>query len=131
SQVFALLLELKSLWIARQGWTASSVFKDPTRAFHQLLLRQHASLQSSDRSIDPGILFLGATVKQEKDQTSNDKHGNTRQAANPKCPPFFVDSCHHPLGSVSIFLGTAQPLAKLVRDGFIPQLRTDPRPQFL
>jgi len=29
-----------------------------TRTFHQLLLRHHASLQSGDRRIDPGILLL-------------------------------------------------------------------------
>jgi len=56
------------------------------------LLRQHAGLQSGDRCIDAGILIMGATVEEEKDQTSNDKHRHTRQAATPKCPPFRVRS---------------------------------------
>src|SRR5207244_11137223 len=105
--------------------------KGSTRALHQLLFRQNASLQSTDRSIDPGILFLGATVEEGKDQGGSDKHGNSRQAANPKRPPFFVDCCHHLLVSVSIFLGKAQPLSNLVRDVFAPYLRTHPRQQFV
>src|SRR5207302_8596185 len=101
------------------------------RALHQLLLRQCAILQSSDGSIDTGILLLGTTVEKERDQTSNDKDGNSRQAAKSKCPPFFVDRCHHLLGSVSIFLGKTQPLSKFVRDRLIPKLRAKPRQQFM
>jgi hypothetical protein len=96
-----------------------------------MLLRQHAGLQSGDRRIDAGVLLLGATVEEEKDQTSNNKHGNTRQAANPKRPPFFVDRCHHLLRSISTFFGNAQPLSKPVRDVFVSQLRTHPRQQFV
>jgi hypothetical protein len=43
------------------------------RAFHQLLLRQYAGLQSSDRCIDPDILFLGAKVEEEKAQDLADQ----------------------------------------------------------
>ena len=46
--------------------------------------------------------------------------GDRDQAANPKRPPFFVDRCYYLLSSVSIFLGKAQPLSKLVGDGFVP-----------
>lgn len=101
-------------------YRAFPVFKGPTGAFHQLLLCQYASLQSGDRSIDSGILFLSATIEEEKDHTSNDKHGNSRQAANPKRPPFFIDGCHDLPGGISILLGKAQPFPKLVRDVFAP-----------
>jgi hypothetical protein len=95
-------------------------FKGPTRTFHQLLLCENARPQSSDCRIDPGFQFLGARIEEEKDQESNDKDGNGCQSANPKRPPVFVDWCHDLLGSVPIFLGKAQPLSKLVRDGFTP-----------
>src|SRR5271156_938059 len=78
SQFFALLLKLELLRICRQGWSVFPVVGRPTRSFHQLLLRQHATLQSGDRSINPGILLLGATVEEEKDHGGNDKHGNGR-----------------------------------------------------
>jgi hypothetical protein len=77
-------------WIVREGWTEILVFARLTRALHQLLLRHHACLQPGDRGITPGILFPGAQVGEEKDQTANDKHGDSDQAANQKRSPLFV-----------------------------------------
>src|SRR5271169_1447632 len=131
SQVFALLLKLKFLWIARQGGTAFAIFKRPARAFHQPLFCQHAGLQSSDCSIDAGILLLAAKVEKEKDHGGNDNNGNSHQSANPQRPASLVDRCHHLPGSVSIFLGKAELFSKLVRSRFIAQLRTNPRQQFM
>src|SRR5580692_9225212 len=51
SQVLALLLKLQLLRIARQDWVAFPGFDGPARTFHQLLLRQQATLQSSDRGV--------------------------------------------------------------------------------
>jgi hypothetical protein len=84
SQVFALFLKLMFLGIARLGWVECLVFQGPTRAFHQPLFRQDARLQSTDHRINAGILFLGASVEEERDQGSSDKHGNGRQAAKAK-----------------------------------------------
>ena len=42
------------------------VLKGTTRPLHQLLLGQHARLQSSDGCINPGILLLGPTVGEQK-----------------------------------------------------------------
>src|SRR5882757_8341833 len=91
SQVLTLLLKFKLLRIARQGWTGLPGFDRPARAFHQLLLCQHACLQSSDRRIDPRVLLLSATQEEEKDCGSNDKNRNSRQAADPERAPSFVD----------------------------------------
>src|SRR5208282_3679499 len=70
SQLGALLLELKFLRIvrirARIRWSAV-IFQCPPRALHQLLLRQHAGLQSSNGRVDPRILLLGTTVEEDKD----------------------------------------------------------------
>src|ERR1700729_2819314 len=95
SQVFALLLKLQLLRIARLGWTVLPVFKGAMRAFPQLLLRQNARLQSSDCRIDAGILFLCAPVEEQKDQGSNNQDGNSCQSTHPKRSPFFVDCGHH------------------------------------
>jgi hypothetical protein len=90
------------------------------------LFCQDARLQSSNRRIDAGILFLSTTVEEQKDQGNNDQHCDNRQTAKPKRPALFVDCLHHLLGCVSIFLGKAQPLAKLLHNRLIPQLHTHP-----
>src|SRR3984885_1575980 len=63
SQVFALFLKLQLLRIARLEWIAFPGFDGPARTFHQLLLRQQATLQSSDRGVHANILLLGATIQ--------------------------------------------------------------------
>src|SRR5258708_17383394 len=93
------------LYVGRDIWRSSTSFM-PTISREGGLEScngRHARLQSSDCRIDPGILFLGVTVEVEKDQGSNDKHGSSRQAANPKLPAFFVDCCHDLLGTAPIF----------------------------
>src|SRR5262245_57002722 len=86
STVFDLLLKL--LW---RGRRALLLFKDPSRALHQLLLRHHPGLQSSDGGIDSDILFLGATVEEEENQGSHDQHGNGSQDGGPQRPASLVD----------------------------------------
>jgi len=60
------------------------------------------------------VLFvrLVVAIREEQDQRSDRKHGNCYQSAHAERPPFLVDRGHHLLGSVSILLGNAQPLAK-------------------
>ncbi len=73
-----------------------ATLKTTARTLYQPLLGQHAGLQSSDRSVDPGILLLVVAIREEEDQRSDHKHGNCYQSANAERPPFLIDRALRP-----------------------------------
>jgi hypothetical protein len=59
-------IAVETFVIARRGWSTFRVFTRSTRALHQLFLCPHASLQSSNGSIDPGYSVPGCDGRRRR-----------------------------------------------------------------